>query len=173
MGRDKAQLEFEGTTLLERGRLALAQHCDPVLLACGSTPRPGFEESSVLDAEPGMGPLGGILAGLTAAPHDLCLLAAVDLPHLDRLPLAELVSRVREQDLDGAGLDDGRERPPLVWVLRKRAAETLSLALERGVRRVVEALAPLELGSLPVDPALTHNWNRPEDLEVSLERSRA
>lgn len=82
MGRDKALLDIDGATLLERGVARLQTVADPVLLASGSRglTHPGC--LSVPDDMAGMGPLAGVLSVLRASPHQLCAIVAVDMPDI-------------------------------------------------------------------------------------------
>ena len=65
MGRDKARLELDGRTLLERASSLLGGSCTRMLLCCGAAPR--YTELGVplvLDAPGESGPLAGVAAAL-------------------------------------------------------------------------------------------------------------
>ena len=86
MGADKAALRFRGELLLPQLAGRLADCCDQVIVVR----REGQELPAlpqgvrvVQDLVPGMGPLGGLLTGLAAAPTPFVFLAACDLPLLD------------------------------------------------------------------------------------------
>jgi len=164
MGRDKALLEHEGEPLVARGARALAALSPEVVLACGAEPR--YQDLGwplALEGEADQGPLAGILAALEATRGERVLVAAVDLPDLARCPLAELAALAASHDLDLACLDDGRARPPLVWVVHRRCEPALREAFARGVRRLLDAFEGLSCGTVPVAPALARNWNTPAD----------
>src|SRR5712691_8368629 len=80
MGRDKANLPFEGRTLVERVAAAVADAAGSVTLVGP----PGRYESLglpvIADLEPDLGPLGGIHAALSATSAAWNLIAACDLP---------------------------------------------------------------------------------------------
>ncbi len=83
MGTDKAALGIGGMTLLERtARLGLAQNL-PVLVAGRACPEnwPLPEVQFLADAEPGLGPLGGLGTALEYAKTPVLALAC-DLPLL-------------------------------------------------------------------------------------------
>ena len=170
MGQDKGLLREGGQTLVERGVAALRSHASEVVLACGASPR--YAELGLplaLEAEPGQGPLAGFVAGLRACGGERVLVAAVDLPRLGDCPLAELVAEAITQDVDLAGFDDGRERPPLVWVVRRSCLPALERAFDAGARRLLDGFVGLSMATVPVASALTVNWNTPEDLEAGRE----
>ena len=83
MGSDKAVLEIGGMTLLERtARLALAAGL-PVLVVGRACPEgwPLPEATFIADAEPGLGPLGGLATALRHTQSSVLALAC-DLPLL-------------------------------------------------------------------------------------------
>jgi molybdopterin-guanine dinucleotide biosynthesis protein A/precorrin-6B methylase 2 len=84
MGRDKAWVEINGQTLLAR---ALATVRDAGIDEVFISGREGTAYASLgcpvlHDARPGRGPLGGIVAGLSAAHSPLLLVLAVDLARM-------------------------------------------------------------------------------------------
>jgi molybdenum cofactor guanylyltransferase len=87
MGADKADLVLGGERLLDRVVGRLSSVADPVLLAGGARrlQHPGCR--SVLDPLPNRGPLGGLVAALTASPHHLCAVVGVDMPDLSPILL--------------------------------------------------------------------------------------
>lgn len=167
MGADKALLIQGGVPLVVRAARLLAPICDRVLVASG--PRPlgrGLEE--IPDALPGVGPLGGLLAGLERASAPLVAVLAVDLPAADPAVLVRLAAA---WDGEAAVVPVVQGRPqPLHAVWATEAAGQLRAYLERGGRRVQEAVT--ELGARladeavwgPADPGFARNLNRPGDL---------
>ena len=87
MGTDKARLEFRGQPLLPALVERLAAACSGGVIAvkrAGQTlPDLPPETRVVDDLLPDLGPLGGLLTGLTIAPTPWVLLVACDLPLLD------------------------------------------------------------------------------------------
>ena len=81
MGTDKARLDWDGTTAIER-LAALSRNLGaPMVLTAGAD----HGLPAVLDASPGAGPCGGILAAalrLRADGYDRALILAVDAPTL-------------------------------------------------------------------------------------------
>ena len=87
LGRDKAQVELAGKTLLQRALEPLQAVCLQVLVV---TSAEGLASQVVAatgvrlipDLEPGRGPLGGLYSGLHAAEGTQVLLVGCDMPFL-------------------------------------------------------------------------------------------
>lgn len=143
MGRDKARLELEGRTLLERASSLLGRSCARVVACCGEAPR--YAELGiplVLDAPGDSGPLAGVAAALaTLASDELLVVAPVDLPWLEAEALARVVGRLREGDCDAACARSSGGLEPLVSAWRPGALSEVRAALARGDRRMVAPFA--------------------------------
>ncbi len=143
MGRDKARLELDGRTLLERASSLLGGSCTRMLLCCGAAPR--YTELGVplaLDAPGESGPLAGVAAALaTLASDELLVVAPVDLPWLDAQTLALVVARLRSEDCDAACARSHGGLEPLVSAWRPAALPEVRAALARGDRRMVAPFA--------------------------------
>lgn len=79
MGRDKASLPVDGSTLLRHLVDRLRPAADEVIVAGGGNPEIR-DVRWVPDALPGAGPLGGMAAGLRAAAASAAWVVACDLP---------------------------------------------------------------------------------------------
>jgi molybdopterin-guanine dinucleotide biosynthesis protein A len=165
MGREKATLRIDGERLVDRAVRILRTCCHEVLVASGDGARlGGLEVPQVADAVPDAGPLGGLVAGLEAAAHDLVAVVAVDMPNADPVVLRGLARRWSGQ---AAVIPrSGGRLQPLHAVWSRSAAHDLRVLLSRGERSVT-AVAEL-LGALVVDAdgwgPFARNVNRPEDL---------
>ncbi|MBZ5567355.1 MAG: molybdenum cofactor guanylyltransferase [Acidobacteriia bacterium] len=82
MGRDKAFLELDGRTLLERA-LDLAHSVSDQVMIVGRRDKFGAYADVVEDVYPGQGPLAGIHAALLSSSAELNLMLGVDTPFLD------------------------------------------------------------------------------------------
>ncbi len=180
MGTDKALIEVDGVSLLERMVKTLERHFARVHISIDpSRPYPTAAVPGIPDARPGAGPLEGVRAALDRlrAP---ALFAAVDLPHVSR----ELVIALwREGTLPGrrgavprwaGGLE------PAFAVYGPRLLDDLEALLARGpggLREIADlpGVAVLDLedaevrrrvfpGGAPDLRALFRNLNTPEDL---------
>ena len=86
MGRDKALVELDGITLLDRTIDLLRPHAKEVLVI-GDPAKYAPEHATVLpDDLPGKGPLGGLVTALKHARYVRLIVLACDLPNIsDRL----------------------------------------------------------------------------------------
>jgi molybdopterin-guanine dinucleotide biosynthesis protein A len=92
MGRDKALLEFDGQTLLDRATDLLRSLFPQVLLSVRQI-RDGVRLPQVVDDPPGAGPLAGLCAGLAQSRTPWVFAAAVDMPFLSPDFIRELAAR--------------------------------------------------------------------------------
>ena len=170
----------DGVRLLDRARAALGPACGP-LFAAGATAAMGDLEP-LPDAEPGRGPIGGLVAALErtralGAPGVVVL--AVDLPRMNAAGILTLLARWRAgadpaSRVVVAAEDGGAQPLAAVWGVD--ALPVLRGALDAGRLRVRDALgelsghgveldavhaAVLEVACGHRDPLL--NVNRPED----------
>lgn len=97
MGKDKAQLELHGTTILARTIDELRTISDDVLVVGRQLSEPP-EVRSLPDHVAGRGPIGGLLTGLRAARFPLCAVVACDLPFLDAAVLRSLLGLAHGYD---------------------------------------------------------------------------
>lgn len=91
MGRDKAFVELDGFPLWER-QLAILQALSPAEIFISGPARVEWSQwQTVPDAQPGAGPLGGIVACLQRCATSHLLVLAVDLPRMDAALLGSLL----------------------------------------------------------------------------------
>ena len=84
MGRDKARLVLDGKPLVERAVALLREAGLPVSIAGARAPLEQFAEIApvIPDAEPGLGPLGGICTAMASTSARLAVFITVDTPFL-------------------------------------------------------------------------------------------
>jgi molybdopterin-guanine dinucleotide biosynthesis protein A len=94
MGRDKAAVRYEGTTLVERIVSIVRPRCAPVfVIAAPGQPLPTLDAVVLRDEVRGVGPLVATGRGLRAAADaglELAFVCAVDMPLLDADLIDEL-----------------------------------------------------------------------------------
>jgi molybdopterin-guanine dinucleotide biosynthesis protein A len=92
MGRDKAFLDFDGITLIERVIERVQIVCaETIIVANDVEMYARFGLPVVCDVYPGKGSLGGIFSGLQAASEEYVLAVACDLPFLNEALLRHLI----------------------------------------------------------------------------------
>jgi molybdopterin-guanine dinucleotide biosynthesis protein A len=126
LGRDKALLEWRGSTLLDHQISVLSSVCSTVRVVGRET---------LPDDPPGMGPIGGISTALSVSNTDLNLIIAVDLPLLTSSFLKYFKQRCdrSEHALTLCRIDS---RFPLCLGMRRNLLETLARYIETGNRSV-------------------------------------
>jgi len=154
MGRDKALLEADGATLLERAQALLAEAgCSRVLIAG----RPDMD-GGLPDLTPGAGPARAACDALLAmadAGLDLALVVPVDMPLLTPQSLELLV----------AGATAGAaayERHPLPFCTRLQA-QPLADAEPESMRALLQMLSVIWFPLDGMDERIFTNVNTPDD----------
>jgi len=175
MGSDKAFLQFEGRTLLERA-LELARSITPDVRIVGSLEKFGKFGGVVEDIFCHCGPLAGIHAALRSSRTDLNLILAVDLPFVSPEFMKYLVGEARRTPgaLAVVPRADGR-RQTLCAGYRRGFAEAAENALGAGRNRIdvlfdsvpVRVIEEEELRHAGFFPAIFRNLNTPADLEMA------
>lgn len=193
MRSDKALLVYHGRNQAAHTLDLLSTHCRPVFLSCRSD-QAGLEGLADLpqlhDTWFDMGPLGGILTAMDAYPQAAWLVAACDLPYLDKPALDSLVAgrdpsklatafagpRVR-----GAHGDGDRDAPPShspadglpepLFAIYEPAMRTRLkefAALGRHCPRKALINSPCHILPAP-DPRFLANINHPEEYRRALD----
>ncbi|KAF6634774.1 molybdenum cofactor guanylyltransferase [Paenibacillus sp. EKM208P] len=92
MGQDKALLEIDGATMLERTYTTLQQAAQRVVVVTRDNQGYGLSGmETVPDVFPGMGPLSGIHAGLSASTTEWGMVVACDMPFVQPEVLHDLL----------------------------------------------------------------------------------
>jgi molybdopterin-guanine dinucleotide biosynthesis protein A len=139
-GRDKSALLVDGATILDRQLTALGTVSDDLLIvgtigaardvAQGVQPCGSGAVRFVPDIVPGCGPLGGLLAALTAARHDALLLVACDMPYVTAAFAEYLISLARDGvDVDAVVPRSERGYHPLCAVYTRACLEPAAARL--------------------------------------------
>ena len=174
MGYDKATLPAGDRTLIEHLARRLASVVDETIIAGGSV-RPPFEGARVVpDHQPGLGPLAGMLAGLTAAKARHVWVVGCDLPDVE--PALGGLLRALAGDYEAVVPRPGQEPEGVCALYVRELApriEALLQAGERSIKSLLERSAVRYVASdelRAVDPELRsfRNLNTPEDYEAWL-----
>jgi molybdopterin-guanine dinucleotide biosynthesis protein A len=142
MGRDKAELELGGKTLLARAVETLGSVCDRVTVV-GDREVAGVRQ--IRDLHAGCGPLGGIEAGLRdlidSGGGDWAVFLPVDMPFVPS-GLLKVVMRgwLDEVDARICYVTVDRRPQPLVSMVHREVLPAVQEALERGDFKVVRVL---------------------------------
>jgi molybdopterin-guanine dinucleotide biosynthesis protein A len=165
MGRDKALLVLDGTSVVLRIARAVAAAAGSVTLI-GDPKKYGSLGYPVhADVFTGFGPLAGVHAALGVSGADWNLIVACDMPEVEPDFLISLIEKAEQSEADcvlPAG-ESGRPEP-LCGVYHRRSHETIQRALESGTRKVLDGLAGLRVEVLKVTGSGPfRNINTPRD----------
>jgi molybdopterin-guanine dinucleotide biosynthesis protein A len=146
MGRDKANLPYDGSTLLERTTSTVGRRCAPVfVMAAPGQPLPKVDAQILRDDDKGIGPLLATGRGLRAAAEAglaHAFVCAVDMPLLEADLIDELVGPAVRLGADVVLPWDGRDHY-LAGVYRTALADRvdqLIAAGERSMRSLVDSV---------------------------------
>ena len=165
-GRDKALLPIGGVPMAERVYQALAEVIRDVRIGLARAdernPVPGAPV--VVDDPPGTGPMGSLRAALLASGSRWVFAAACDMPGLT----ASAVRGILEQRSDGVdaivAIDPTGRLHPLAAAWSPRVVPMLVGERAGPGRSLTSLLAEIRVTTVPLDPAVLRNVNRPEDL---------
>jgi molybdopterin-guanine dinucleotide biosynthesis protein A len=173
MGRDKALLAIAGEPLVVRVAHLVKSAVGEVTVVGKPEVYNGLKLHAVSDDWPSAGPLGGIATALVASKTPWSLIVACDLPYLTKSWLNYVIARALASQADAVVPMNAHGIEPLCAIYHKRCEATIRMELERGVRKVTEALqgvlvemiAPLEWKAFDSDGLLFKNMNSPEDYD--------
>jgi molybdopterin-guanine dinucleotide biosynthesis protein A len=155
-GSPKALARVGDRTLAARAWEVLDEVCDERIAVGKAADGLELPFPVVDDGFPVRAPLAGVVAGLRAAAHDLCVVVPVDAPRLTPAALRALADAC----LDAAVPQTG----PLPAALRRGALPVLERRLAAGELALRDALAELRTRVVHVDPDVLVNVNTAADL---------
>jgi molybdopterin-guanine dinucleotide biosynthesis protein A len=157
-GSVKALARLGSETLADRAWSLLGEACEH-RLAVGKVADALPLSFDVLDDGSDVrAPLVGVVAGLRAAPTELCVVCPVDTPLLT----VDAIHRLADACLDAAVPESG----PLPGAYRRSALPVLETELERGNLKLRDAVAKLRVVVVALPPEVVANVNSPDELEA-------
>ncbi|MEI9814595.1 MAG: molybdenum cofactor guanylyltransferase [Acidobacteriota bacterium] len=159
MGRDKAQLPWNGGTLLDHV-------VDTVKTALGDVTRigAGYDLPDIL---PDHGPLGGLWSALAHTHCNWVLITACDMPNLTPEFLRDLAHAASASPAGAVVPDINGRLHPLCAAYHCRLLPAAEAAVRRNSLKMHDFLSTVQVERWPVaDPALLANLNTPEELSA-------
>lgn len=172
LGADKSLLKIDNEWLLQRILAALATLSDDVFVVANDAQKLDHLQVPIVpDVRPGIGPLGGIYAGLQHMRHGRGLFVACDMPFLNLQLLRYMI--LLSADFDVVIPRVGENVEPLHAVYSRACAQPIADLLNRQGRRVigffhqvrVRYVEPQEIETFDPQHLSFFNINTPEDLE--------
>lgn len=155
-GSPKALARFDGTTLAEHAWGVLGAACDQ-RLAFGKAGDCLELPFSVLDDGIDVrAPIAGVVAGLRAARHEVCVFLPVDTPRMTPAAIRALGESCKDAAVTAHG--------PLPGAYASSALPVLERRLANGRLALRDALPELDTVVATLEPELLANVNSPEEL---------
>jgi molybdopterin-guanine dinucleotide biosynthesis protein A len=155
-GADKASLELGGRTLLDHALAAVDGAAEVAVVGPTSDTHEGVR--FVREDPVGGGPLAGLAAGVAALEHDhdLVVVVAVDMPHVD----ADTVRRLRlaADGVDAAWLTDANGRRQLAGALRPSLVPSPAEAHAAPMRTLMEVGSSRDVPAVGEEAADVDTW---------------
>jgi molybdenum cofactor guanylyltransferase len=157
-GSPKALAQLDGETLAERAWKLLQATCDETIAVGKAADALALPFPIVDDGATVRAPIAGLVAGLRAARHDLCVAVPVDVPFLSPRSIEALAAACADAAVPQTG--------PLPGAYRKCSLRVLERRLAAGDLALRAALDELEAPIVELDPAELENVNTTADLDA-------
>jgi len=169
MGTDKAAIEFDGLTLLDRSLAVLSEVFTSVVVSGGDHAPAGFRVAP--DLVPGLGPLGALDTAYRFSAGRAVFLLAVDMPFVDAGTIRTIaepgVSEMSVRVPDAAG-----RVQPLCAVYGSGLGPIVRDRLEGRSRSMESLFGVVDVEEISgFDDAVFTNVNTQSELEAALKRS--
>jgi len=182
MGTDKAFLEFEGQTLLDRALNTVGAVCDRVAIVGDPLKfaRHSEKHAVMADVFRGCGPLGGIHAALTQPAAEFNLMLGVDMPFVSTGLLEFLFTAAAESGSTVTVPHVAKGWQPLCAIYRRDFVPVAEKALQAGNYKIdalftsvsLRTIDEKELTAAGFLPRIFFNLNTPDDRRAAEGRSR-
>jgi molybdenum cofactor guanylyltransferase len=175
-GRDKPLEDLCGATLVAHVRERLQTQVGPIVISCNRNfdAYACWGDPTVPDAQPGRGPLEGILAGMNTAATDYVFACPGDAPFLPTDLVERLTTVLCRNDAEIATPHDGTQRQHLFMLVRRSLAPALREYLDTGGRSA-RGFFDMRRGAtvdVALEAAAFVNVNRSADLQAAAELQR-
>lgn len=172
MGKDKSMLSYDNDPLIKRVVNELEAIVDELIIVSNEENKYGFPGTiEVSDLYPGMGPLGGIHAGLTFSTNDYAFITACDMPFF-KARLAGLLLKM-SKGFDIVVPQIGNYLQPLCAVYSKQCLPHAEFCLKQNNKKIVSIYPMVRVNyagesliKAVADPEkIFFNVNTPKDYE--------
>jgi molybdopterin-guanine dinucleotide biosynthesis protein A len=168
MGTDKALVEINGKTLLQRAIDLCRPFCHDILISTNQPGHTGLGYLTVPDEIKGCGPLGGIYSCLKKSKTDWNFVLSVDAAFVEPGFLCFLTSEKEGFDVVVPKHKNGVE--PLIALYHKNCLPAITKQLEEGKYKMQDLLKQVNTHFLESQfwaekyPRIFFNLNRPDDI---------
>jgi molybdopterin-guanine dinucleotide biosynthesis protein A len=174
MGRDKALVEWRGAPLIRHSVDAIRHVAAETVIVAASTDSYSVAgATTVADAFPGEGPVGGICTGIQSLHASIFVVVACDMPAIQLALLRLLIDSLTEtEEVEAvAVLDDATGMvQPLCAVYRSESLPKLLNFMAEGRRSARAAIESLKLRLLNTEDVLAADPQRLSFLNINTEQ---
>ncbi|MCC6399321.1 MAG: molybdenum cofactor guanylyltransferase [Flavobacteriales bacterium] len=170
MGTDKALIELDGLTLLDRAVELLRPHARELLIIGDVTRHAHPHAATVGDRRPGLGPLGGLITALERSRYGRIIALACDMPGVNDRLILRLKGHC-DATVDAAVPVHAGGAEPLAAAYHLRCLSPFEQAVDAGNLKLTDALVRVRWAPVEVRPGqegwpadLFRNINAPDDL---------
>lgn len=149
MGRDKALLEYEQQSFLQRA-LDRFDGFGELLISAASPEKYASFGQVVPDRHPQIGPLGGIYSTLKACRYPWLFICAADMPLVPR-GLLDFMKTYLATDFDAVVIRDEGRVHPLLGIYNKSCLPLMETMIQEGNYRMMALLAGLRVKYLTLE----------------------
>jgi len=171
MGKDKALLQIDGRTLLERALEICNPVCTVVLISSNNPEHEKYGYSIIPDEIKNCGPIGGIYSSLKKSDSVWNFVLSVDSVFVEPEFVGFLISEIGNFDAIIPVHENGKE--PLIALYNKNCITAIETAINSGDFKLQHFLGKIKVKEidsrewLQKYPRLFINLNRPGDLNFS------
>ncbi len=167
MGSDKGLMCFEGKHLVEYAIEALRPHSSKILIAANNTAYHQFGFEVVSDLHPGIGPMGGLHAGLLYSKTEHNLVLSCDMPLVNEALMGWIFSHREGYQAVIPGKDD--QQFTVCAYYHRSALQTIESEINLGLFKMKLLLNKIKVKALPLDSRFEGkllNINKPSDFDL-------
>ena len=170
MGRDKALIELDGKTLLQKAVDFCSTFCDEVLISSDSENHRVEGVRTIPDQFKDCGPMSGIYSCLKESSNEWNFVLSVDVPFVEQEFVDFLISTV--SGFDAVVPVQAGKKEPLIALYNKRTSSQFESTIKTGNYKLHFLLQELKTHFADSDewikryPRLFNNLNFPEDIDI-------
>ena len=169
-GQEKYFFQYQGKTFIERLTDSLREITDEIILVAKSPQQCRRFDAlrgvrCISDIRPGLGPIGGLHAGVLAAKGDLLFVSACDMPCIERAVVSYLVDAIGDADAAIPSWNEDMLEPLHAVYRRSTCLPAIESAIEAGLWKVISWFPEVKVRLLnadelkAADPAGLAFWN--------------
>lgn len=168
MGCDKALLEIDGISLLEKSISLCKEVCNEIIISSNNPEHQNVGYAVIADEVENCGPIGGISSCLKKSKTEWNFVISVDAAFVEEEFLQFLFSEIENVNAVVPFSEKGKE--PLIALYNKSCLPVMVEKLEVGDFKMHNLLNSINTKFVDAQswvekyPKLFHNLNRPEDL---------